>query len=144
MRGVSVQVVPATELDGATGRFLPETRQILIAALGSAGAEVATLAHEMGHVHDPWFAVGESRIKTERLARDLERFPFLRGRNEMVAQQVALEFCRANEIDAEAWSEVYLTDWSASTWWGRRDVERRTKRAWASLSADLAAAARAS
>ncbi|MYA40507.1 MAG: hypothetical protein F4Z31_01760 [Gemmatimonadetes bacterium] len=143
IRGVSTEVVPVAELDGATGRFLPEQRVVKIAALGNAGAEVATLAHEMGHVHDPWWAtVGESHIQAQRLARDLERFPFLRGRSEMVAQQVALEFCRSHGIDAEAWSEVYLLDWSASTWWGRRDIERRATRAWASLRADLATVSR--
>ena len=142
MRGISVQVVPVGQLDGATGRFRPEERLVEIAALGNAGAEVATLAHEMGHVHDPWFKVGESRIKAERLAKDLKRFPFLRARSEMVAQEVALAFCRSHRIDAEAWSEAYLLDWSASTRWGRRNVERRARRSWASLRTDLAAVSR--
>ena len=144
MRGISVQVTPVDQLDGATGRFLPEERLVQIAELGDAGAQVATLAHEMGHIHDPWWsAVGASSIQAERRARDLKRFSFLQGRSEMVAQEVALAFCRSHRIDAEAWSESYLVDWSASTRWGRRDVERRAERSWTSLSADLAAVERA-
>lgn len=140
MRGISVQVTPVDQLDGATGRFLPEERLVQIAELGDAGAQVATLAHEMGHVHDPWWsAVGASPIQAERRARDLKRFSFLQGRSEMVAQEVALAFCRSHRIDAEAWSESYLLDWSASTRWGRRDVERRAERSWTSLNADLVA-----
>ena len=143
LRGVPVQIVPADQLDGATGRFLPEQRLIQIAELGDAGAAVATLAHEMGHVHDPWWStVGTSRIQVERRAKDLNRFSFLLARSEMVAQEVALAFCRSHGIDAEAWSEAYLLDWSASTRWGRRDVERRARRSWFSLSADLAAVRR--
>ena len=140
MRGMSVQVTPVDQLDGATGRFLPEERLVQIAELGDAGAQVATLAHEMGHVHDPWWsAVGASSIQAERRVRDLKRFSFLQGRSEMVAQEVALAFCRSHRIDADAWSESYLLDWSASTRWGRRDVERRAKRSWTSLSDDLVA-----
>lgn len=143
LRGVPVQLVPAGQLDGATGRFLPEQRLIQIAELGDAGAAVATLAHEMGHVHDPWWsAVGTSLIQVERRAKDLNRFSFLQARSEMVAQEVALAFCRSYGVDAEAWSEAYLLDWSASTRWGRRDVERRARRSWASLSADLAVVSR--
>lgn len=143
LRGVSVQIVPADQLDGATGRFLPEERLIQIAELGDVGAAVVTLAHEMGHVHDPWWsAVGTSRIHAERRAKDLNRFSFLQGRSEMVAQEVALTFCRSYGIDAEAWSEAYLLDWSTSTRWGRREVERRAKRSWASLRADLDAVSR--
>ena len=143
LRGVPVQLVPADQLDGATGRFLPEQRLIQIAELGDAGAAVVTLAHEMGHVHDPWWsAMRASLAEAERRARDLRRFPFLQARSEIVAQEVALAFCRSYRIDAEAWSEVYLLDWSASTWWGRRDVERRATRAWASLSGDLATVSR--
>lgn len=139
LRGVPVQMVPVDQLDGATGRFIPDQRLVQIAEPGDVGAQVATLAHEMGHVHDPWWsAMGPSRTQAERRAKDLERFPFLQGRSEMVAQEVALAFCRSHGIDAEAWSEAYLLDWSASTRWGRRDMERRAARSWASLSADLA------
>ena len=143
LRGVSVEMVPVDQLDGATGRYLPDQRLVQIAELGDAGAQVVTLAHEMGHVHDPWWsALGMSRIQAERRAKDLKRFSFLQGRSEMVAQEVALTFCRSYGIDAEAWSEAYLVEWSSSTRWGRRDVERRARRSWASLSADLAAVGR--
>lgn len=143
MRGIAVQASSVGELDGATGSYLPEERLVRIAALGDAGAEVVTLAHEMGHVYDPWFDIRGSSIRAQRIARDLERFDFLRPRCELVAQQVALKCCRSLGIDAEAWSEAYLLDWSGATPWGRRNVERRTRRAWANLSAALAAASRA-
>ena len=145
LRDVPVQMVPADQLDGATGRFIPEQRLIQIAELGDAGAAVVTLAHEMGHIHDPWWsAIGTSRVHAERRSRDLERFAFLQGRSEMVAQEVALAFCRSHGVDAEAWSEAYLLDWSTATRWGRRDVERRAGRAWARLSADLDVVSRSS